>query len=544
MASLREQLRAAAGVALSRETLYGELDAAAGDGDFGAILARAARLVRVAMNDAEGSATDGELLVIAAQAVAGVGGTTGPLWGTGLLRAADAIGSGPAPALRAAAEGIADVGGARAGDRTLLDALLPAAEALEAGRDPVVAAAEGAAATAGMIARRGRASYVPGGGMGHVDAGAQAVADLIAAALSPPAIAAPAVPEESPESAAASPGHIVADPDRLVDDALAGLVAASGGELQVSYAPRFVARTDAAVSGSVALISGGGSGHEPLHAGLIGPGLLTAACPGEVFASPSADAVHAAIASVDTGAGVLLVVKNYTGDVLNFRLGADLARREGHRVETVLVADDIALDDPGEVDQVDEDEGVGRRGVAGTIVVEKICGAAAEAGADLAEVAALGRRVAAATRSIGVAVSGVTLPAGGVAAITLASGEQEFGVGIHGEAGRERGAAQRADHLVARMCEALLADGAPGEEVLLYTNGLGGIPGLELSAVHGYAVRHLLDAGVRVTRSMAASLVTSLGMVGFSLTISSLDPGLAGYWDAPCASAAWTVSQR
>jgi dihydroxyacetone kinase len=285
-----------------------------------------------------------------------------------------------------------------------------------------------------------------------------------------------------------------------------------------------------------------------MHAGLIGPGLLAAACPGEVFASPSANAVEAAIKAVDSGDGVLLIVKNYTGDVLNFRLGADLARRSGHRIETVLVADDIALDPPGGaaggVGAPEDEEGVGRRGVAGTIVVEKICGAAAEAGADLAAIAALGRHVAAATRSIGVSVSGVTLPAGGVAAITLAAGEQEFGVGIHGEPGRERGVAQRADHLVARMCDALLADGVPDGDVLLYTNGLGGLAGLELSAVHGYAVNHLRAAGVRVARSMAASLVTSLGMVGFSLTVTALGRDLTALWDAPCASAAWTVNAR
>jgi dihydroxyacetone kinase-like protein len=393
-----------------------------------------------------------------------------------------------------------------------------------------------------MTARRGRASYVPGGGAGHIDAGAQAVADLIAAFVASPDLTAPPDQAESQiPSATGSPGHLVADPDRLVDDALAGLIAASGGKLRASYQPRFVTRSDLPRAGLVALISGGGSGHEPMHAGLIGPGLLAAACPGEVFASPSADAVHAAIAASDSGDGALTIVKNYTGDVLNFRLGADLARRAGHRVESVLVADDIALDDPGSADE----EGVGRRGVAGTIVVEKICGAAAEAGAELPALASLGRRVAAATRSIGVSVSGVTLPSGGVAAITLAAGEQEFGVGIHGEAGRERGVAQRADHLVARMCDALLAGpGAPvtGDEVLLYTNGLGGIAGLELSAVHGYAVRRLQDAGLQVARSMAASLVTSLGMVGFSLTVTVVDPELTALWDAPCSSAAWTVS--
>jgi dihydroxyacetone kinase len=540
MTSLREGLHRAAAAAIANEARYGELDAAAGDGDFGAILARAARGVQAALDAAEDCGSDADLLLAAAQAVAGVGGTTGPLWGTGLLRACDAIERGPAAALRAAADGIAEVGGARAGDRTMLDALLPAAEALESGADPVSAAADGAAATAGMTARRGRASYVPGGGAGHVDAGAQAVADLLAAMRSdaPSGGAASAAPQASAEP---SPGHIVADPDRLVDDAIAGLIAASGGALRASYEPRFVARVDVPKAGLVSVISGGGSGHEPMHTGLIGPGLLAAACPGEVFASPSANAVDAAIQAVDSGAGVLMIVKNYTGDVLNFRLGADLARRSGHRVETVLVADDIALDEPSGAPR-DEEKGVGRRGVAGTIVVEKICGAAAEAGTELVDLAALGRRVAAATRSIGVSVSGVTLPSGGVAAITLAAGEQEFGVGIHGEPGRERGAAQRADHLVARMCDALLAGPELGEDVLLYTNGLGGIAGLELSAVHGYAVRRLLDAGVRVTRSMAASLVTSLGMVGFSLTVTRLDPELMAMWDARCFSAAWVVN--
>ncbi len=177
-------------------------------------------------------------------------------------------------------------------------------------------------------------------------------------------------------------------------------------------------------------------------------------------------------------------------------------------------------------------------------MVEKICGAAAQAGADLPTLAALGKRVAAAVRTIGVAVSGVTLPAGGEAAISLESGEQEFGVGIHGEAGRERGRQQPADELVSRMCAALLAAAGTGhhERVLLYTNGLGGIPGIELSAVHGYAARHLQQAGLQVERSMAASLVTSLGMVGFSLTVMALDDELIGYWDAPCSSNAWTVS--
>jgi dihydroxyacetone kinase len=556
-AQVRALLAAATGVALTNQAAYGELDALAGDGDFGSVLARAAARVRAGL--ARGGDDPQQVLLGAAHAVSAVGGTTGPIWGIGLLRAAQAIGQGSAVAVRAAADAIADLGGARAGDRTLLDALLPIAAALEEGADPVTAARAGADATSRMPARRGRASYVPGHGLGHVDAGAQAVADMAAAIVAGAALD-PSLPElavtgAGDPQATASPGHVVADPDLLVDDAIEGLIGASNGRLRAERDPRFVARADLPQPGLVALISGGGSGHEPMHAGLIGPGLLAAACPGEVFASPSAAQVAAAIGAVDSGEGVLLIVKNYTGDVLNFRLGADLARADGHRVETVLVADDIALDGDldgnldGNLDEdLDEDSPVGRRGVAGTIVVEKICGAAAEAGADLPTLAELGRRVAAATRSLGVAVSGVTLPASGVAAITLAAGEQEFGVGIHGEAGRERGPQQRADELVARMCHALLPVESSRSHVdaqapvLLYTNGLGGLAGLELSAVHAYALRHLRAAGYAIARSMSGSLVTSLGMVGFSLTVTRLDEELLALWDAPCAAAAWTVS--
>jgi dihydroxyacetone kinase len=548
-ADIRRLLLTACAVAVANEVEYSRLDATAGDGDFGAILALAAARVQGSLDASpEGDARD--LLLAAAHAVAGVGGTTGPIWGVGLLRAAESIHLGGGAAVRAAADGIAELGGAKLGDRTLLDALLPVADALEVGDDPVAAARAGAEGTAHLAARRGRARYVPGRGAGSIDAGAQAVADLVEAVANPgeiqlrrrPAAQAPATP------GVASAGHVVANPDRLVDDAIAGLVMASGGTLRATTDPRYVARADLPRPGLVALISGGGSGHEPMHAGLIGPGLLAAACPGEVFASPSAAQVQTAIEAVDGDAGVLLIVKNYTGDVLNFRLGADLARSAGHRVETVLVADDIALDDPALDDIADRPtdpdgpEGVGRRGVAGTIVVEKICGAAAEAGAELAAVAALGKRVSEGTRTIGVSVSGVTLPSGGAAAITLAPGEQEFGVGIHGEPGSERGPQEPADRLVSRMCTALLAGLDRSQPVLLYTNGLGGIAGLELSAVHGYAVRELEAAGVTVVRSMAGSLVTSLGMVGFSLTVSPLDAELIELWDAGCRSSAWTVA--
>jgi dihydroxyacetone kinase len=543
-ADIRRLLLTACAVAVANEIEYSQLDAAAGDGDFGAILALAAARVQGSL-DAMPESDARDLLLAAAHAVAGVGGTTGPIWGIGLLRAAESIHLGAAAAVRAAADGIAELGGAKLGDRTLLDALLPVADALEVGDDPVPAARAGAQGTAHLAARRGRARYVPGRGAGSIDAGAQAVADLVEAVANPGGIQLRrgAAAQAPATRGVASAGHVVANPDQLVDDAIAGLVMASSGTLRATTDPRYVARTDLPRPGLVALISGGGSGHEPMHAGLIGPGLLAAACPGEVFASPSAAQVQAAIEAVDGDAGVLLIVKNYTGDVLNFRLGADLARSAGHQVETVLVADDIALDDPADTaTDPDGPEGVGRRGVAGTIVVEKICGAAAEAGAELAALTALGKRVSEGTRTIGVSVSGVTLPSGGAAAITLAPGEQEFGVGIHGEPGSERGPQEPADRLVSRMCAALLAGLDRSQPVLLYTNGLGGIAGLELSAVHGYAVRELEAAGVTVVRSMAGSLVTSLGMVGFSLTVSPLYAELTELWDAGCSSSGWTVA--
>jgi dihydroxyacetone kinase-like protein len=276
-----------------------------------------------------------------------------------------------------------------------------------------------------------------------------------------------------------------------------------------------------------------------MHAGLIGPGLLDAACPGEVFASPSASQIAAAVRAVDSGAGVLLIVKNYTGDVLNFRLAAQLVEADGIRTEMVLVADDVAVDGSTAT--------IGRRGVAGTVLVEKVCGAAAEAGADLAAVAALGRRVAGGARSMGAALSGVTLPGGGDPAIDLGVGEMEIGVGIHGEPGRERRTAESADAVVAVLLDAVLEDLAvsdadPGAEVLLFTNGLGGLPPLELYAAHHLALEHLEKAGHRVGRSLVGPVVTSLGMVGLSLTVLPLDDELARYWDAPCRSAGWTVT--
>ena len=573
--TVRSAIEVAAAHAGSNQKRYAELDAAAGDGDFGPVLARALRSARAAVR-AEAAAGGAAVLTAAADAVAGVGGTTGPIWGEGLLQAAGVLRDGTddpgrdatsatsatslaARAARAAADGISALGGAVVGDKTLLDALVPAADALERAADDgtsladavraaAYAAQQGAASTKDLDAKRGRASYQGEAAAGALDAGAVAIAEILdalarhlagaqAGAEAPGAEALATDEGDEPGAAGeqtweAVPGHLVDDPQALVDDALAGLVAASAGRLRWQPDPRFLARADAPVHGEVALVSGGGSGHEPLHGGFVGPGMLAAACPGEVFASPSAAQVVAAMRGVDAGAGVLLVVKNYTGDVLNFRLAAELAAAHGVRSETVLVADDVAVDGSTAT--------IGRRGVAGTVVVEKLAGAAAARGDDLAAVTAVARRVADEVRSMGAAVSGVTLPTGGDPAIKLGEGEVELGVGIHGEPGRERISAEPAARLVDRLLDAVLADlPGSGSDLLLVTNGLGGLPLLELYAAHAHAVRRLEDEGLVIQRALVGPFVTSLGMAGLSLTLLRLDAELRQLWDAPVDTTAW-----
>ncbi len=550
--TIRDVLLACARAAEEKKSAYDELDAAAGDGDFGGVLALAGRRVEAALSAADHDGNRSVLLA-AAGAVADVGGTTGPLWGTGLLRAAESLGDDDitperlGAALRAAGDGISELGGASVGDKTLLDALVPAAEALADGEGDADAASraarEGAEGTRELTAVRGRASYQGERSQGAPDAGAVAVADfveLVAALVrgeaSVPDPRADGDDEHGGDEGGGSvaDGHLVRHPPDLVDEGLLGLALAHPDLVRVELEPRFAMRADGPVSGKVALVSGGGSGHEPMHAGLIGPGLLDAACPGEIFASPSAAQVAAAIRAADGGAGALLIVKNYTGDVLNFRLGAQLAEADGHRTASVLIADDVAVDGSSAT--------IGRRGVAGTVVLEKLCGAAADEGADLDVLARLAERVTGGLRSMGAALSGVTLPSGGDPAIALEAGEMEVGVGIHGEPGRERRASEPADVVIGHLLDAVLSDlgGGPGE-LLLFTNGLGGLPPLELYAAHHLAAERLRAAGHTLRRSLAAPLVTSLGMVGLSLTVLRLDDELTRLWDAPCRSAGWTV---
>lgn len=317
------------------------------------------------------------------------------------------------------------------------------------------------------------------------------------------------------------------DPRDVVREALQGLALAHQGSLRVDLERRIVLRADAPAADRVGVVSGGGAGHEPLHAGFVGPGMLSAACVGEVFTSPVPDQILAATTAVDAGAGVLHVVKNYTGDVLNFEMAAELAAESGVRVVQVLVADDVAVEDSTWT--------AGRRGVGATLLVEKIVGAAAEEGADLDTCAVLGRRAAGASGSMGIALTSGTVPAAGRPTIELGPGEIEVGVGIHGEPGRARVPLAPAHELARLLVDPVVADLGlrRGDPVLALVNGFGGTPLLELYLMFAEVVPLLRAEGLVVARSLVGSYVTSLDMAGCSLTLLRLDDELVRCWDAP-----------
>ncbi len=325
---------------------------------------------------------------------------------------------------------------------------------------------------------------------------------------------------------------IINDPANVVAESLRGLAAAHADILRVQYDPDVVVRADAPVAGKVAVISGGGSGHEPLHGGFVGQGMLAAAVPGAVFTSPTPDAVQAAVTATTGDAGALLIVKNYTGDVLNFETAAELAAAEGLEVRSVVIDDDVAVKDSTYT--------AGRRGVGGTVLLEKITGAAAERGDSLDAVTALAQKVIGQVRSIGVALTAPTVPHAGTPSFDLEENEIEFGIGIHGEPGRERIPAEPADALVERMVEAVVSDlpFASGDRVLLFTNSMGGTPLVELYLAHGIAERLLADRGIVVERRLVGPYITSLEMQGMSLTLLKLDDELTELWDAPVNTAA------
>jgi dihydroxyacetone kinase-like protein len=317
----------------------------------------------------------------------------------------------------------------------------------------------------------------------------------------------------------------------VVVDALRGMALTHPDDLQVDLENRVVLRGRPKADGKVAIISGGGSGHEPLHGGFVGEGMLDAACAGEVFTSPVPDQITAAISAVDRGAGVLQIVKNYTGDVMNFEMAAELADAEsGTEVRSVVTNDDVAVEDSTFT--------AGRRGVGGTVLVEKIAGAAAEEGRTLDEVTAIAERVNENARSLGVALTSVTVPANGKPSFELGEDEIEIGIGIHGEPGRRREKIAPAREIAGTMLEPILAE-LPGDgPVLLLVNGMGATPLLELYILAADVHAILEEKGVEVARDLVGNYVTSLDMAGASITLLRLDEELTALWDAPVSTPA------
>ena len=325
---------------------------------------------------------------------------------------------------------------------------------------------------------------------------------------------------------------VVNDPSAVVKESLAGLAAAHGDLLRYDADAQFVVRADAPVQGKVALVSGGGSGHEPLHGGFVGKGMLDAACPGEVFTSPVPEQMLAATKAVDGGAGVIHIVKNYTGDVMNFKLAAEDAADEGIEVESVLIDDDVAVEDSLYT--------AGRRGVGATVLAEKIAGAAADRRDDVRTVAAIAKRVNERSRSFGIALSSCIPPANGTPIFDLPEGQMEVGIGIHGEPGRRREALGTAHEIAELLVDAVVTDRQPpdGAEVLAFVNGMGGTPQLELYLLYGEVERGLRERGLTPVRNLVGSYITSLEMAGASLTLLELDDELKELWDAPVHTAA------
>ena len=320
---------------------------------------------------------------------------------------------------------------------------------------------------------------------------------------------------------------LVNDVDDLLMDSLKGFGKAHRDLVTFNEQPAFIARSEHSSQAKVALVSGGGAGHEPLHAGLVGKGMLDAACPGQIFTSPTPDQMMAAAEAVDNGAGVLFIVKNYAGDVMNFEIAAEMFDGES---ASILVCDDVSLP---------ADHSTGRRGVAGTLIIEKIVGAAAETGATLAECQTLGERVNKSTASIGVALTSCTVPALGKPTFDIAEDEMEFGVGIHGERGRETVPLKPAIEIVADLAAVIETELSisSGQKVLLHINGFGGTPLIELYAVYDLAAEYWQARGVEVVRSLVGNYTTSLDMAGCSMTVTLMDEQFIELWDAPVHTA-------
>jgi dihydroxyacetone kinase-like protein len=320
---------------------------------------------------------------------------------------------------------------------------------------------------------------------------------------------------------------LINDPRDVLRESLAGFAAAHAETLKVSFDPAYVVRADAPVAGKVGVISGGGSGHEPMHGGFVGRGMLDAACPGQIFTSPSPDQMEAATRAVNGGAGVLYIVKNYTGDVLNFEMAAELCQAQDIQVESVIINDDVAVQDSLYT--------AGRRGTGTTVLAEKICGAAAGRGYDLGRVAALGRKVNESGRSMGMALTACTVPAAGKPGFELGEREIEMGVGIHGEPGRERMPLRSVKELVGYMANAILGDlpFRSGDRVIAMVSGMGGTPPVELYLVYQELDLILGSRQIAVPRRLVGNYITSLDMAGCSITLLQADDELLSLWDDP-----------
>ena len=313
----------------------------------------------------------------------------------------------------------------------------------------------------------------------------------------------------------------------VVKESISGLAAAHADLVKVYYDPNFIVRADAPVKGKVALVSGGGSGHEPMHGGLVGKGMLDAACPGDVFTSPTPDQMEAATKAVDGGAGVLHIVKNYSGDVMNFEMAAEMCQAEGIDVEAVVINDDVAVQDSLYTS--------GRRGVGTTVLAEKICGAAAERGDDVKKVADLCRKVNENGRSMGMALTSCAVPAAGKPTFDIGDDEMEIGIGIHGEPGRERMALKTAKEITEMMAEAVISD-IPfkrGDQVIAMVNGMGGSPLIELYIIYNELDQICKAKGITIARQLVGNFITSLEMAGCSITLVKADDELLQLWDAP-----------
>ena len=320
---------------------------------------------------------------------------------------------------------------------------------------------------------------------------------------------------------------LINKPEDVVREELEGIAVAHADLVKVHYNPDFITRADGPINGKVAVISGGGSGHEPMHGGFVGMGMLDGACPGAVFTSPTPDQMLEATKAVNGGKGVLHIVKNYTGDIMNFDMAADLARAEGIEVESVIIDDDVAVKDSLYT--------AGRRGVGSTVLAEKLCGAAAEQRRSLKEVADVCRKVKELGRSMGMALTSCTVPHAGKPTFDLPEDQMEIGIGIHGEPGRTRMPLKSADEIVEMLMEPIISDlpYKAGDNVLLFVNGMGGTPLIELYIVYRKAQEIATRHGLKVVRNLVGSYITSLEMAGTSITMLKMDDDMLKLWDAP-----------